>query len=96
MLGFKFVLPNKFPAQAPLAYLDEPENAEVVEMIDYLDVTNRIMFDYLIYWERENSASTVPNAEKFNLKTLLLKIYKLFLQMPPLSIDELFGAPPQQ
>ena len=51
------------------------------------------MFDYLIYWERENAPN--PDASKYNLKTLLLRIYKLFLQMPPLSIDELFGAPPE-
>ena len=33
-----------YPVEAPLAYLDEPENQEVVDMIDYLDKGNRIMF----------------------------------------------------
>ena len=60
LLGFKFVLPQEYPFSAPLAYLDEPESAEVVEMIDYLDKQNRIMFDYLIYWERDNKSNPNP------------------------------------
>lgn len=52
LLGFKFVLPVNYPNSAPLSFLDEPENAEVIEMIDYLDKGNRVMFDYLILWER--------------------------------------------
>ena len=70
------MLPDNYPSAAPLAYLDEPESAEVVEMIDYLDVSNRIMFDYLIHWDRENAAK--QDTHTFNLKVLLLKVYKLF------------------
>lgn len=50
LVGFKFVLPHNYPEGAPLAFLDEPELQEIVEMIDYLDQGNRIMFDYLITW----------------------------------------------
>jgi hypothetical protein len=35
--------------------LDEPESAEIVEMVDYLDKGNIIMFDYLIKWGREKN-----------------------------------------
>jgi hypothetical protein len=42
LLGFKFVLPDNYPIGCPLVYLDEKENPEVVEMIDYLDKGNRI------------------------------------------------------
>ena len=44
MLGFKFVFPKDYPKDAPLAFLDEKEDAEVVEMVDYLDKGNKIMF----------------------------------------------------
>ena len=57
MLGFKFVLPQTYPDNAPLVFLDEQERAEVVEMIDYLDKGNRIMFDYLVTWDQDFRAS---------------------------------------
>jgi len=85
-------LPANYPQGAPLCYLDEQESTEVIEMIDYLDKGNRIMFDYLIHWSR--APFNNPNfAQTFNLTTTLVKIYNLFLQMPPLGMDELFGAP---
>lgn len=43
-LGFKFVCPQNYPNVAPFAFLDEVEDPEVVEMVDYLDAGNRIMF----------------------------------------------------
>ena len=36
-LGFKFVLPINYPFDAPLVYLDEPIDPEVIDMIDYLE-----------------------------------------------------------
>jgi len=51
MLGFKFIFPDVYPMKAPLVYLDEPEKEDVIEMIDYLDRGNRIMFDYLTQWD---------------------------------------------
>ena len=36
-LGFKFVLPINYPFDAPLIYLDEPIDQEVIDMIDYLE-----------------------------------------------------------
>ena len=55
-LGFKFVLPVNYPECAPYVYLDEPENQEVIDMIDYLDSGNRIMFSYLIDWDKQGKA----------------------------------------
>ena len=50
LLGFKFVLPFQYPLSAPLVFLDEPENKEVIDMIDYLDKGNRINFEYTLKW----------------------------------------------
>jgi hypothetical protein len=36
-IGFKFIIPNGFPIEPPYAYLDEPFNQQVVDMVDYLD-----------------------------------------------------------
>jgi hypothetical protein len=41
-----------FPHDAPFVFLDEPELSEVVDMVDYLDSGNRIMFDFLINWSK--------------------------------------------
>lgn len=51
-LGFRFILPTDYPKNVPLVYLDEPENKEVIEMIDYLEAGNRIMFNYLFQWDK--------------------------------------------
>ena len=45
--GFKFILPPAYPSGAPLVYLDEPEDKQVVEIFDYLSKGNRIQCDYL-------------------------------------------------
>ena len=50
--GFKFVLPVNFPQNAPLVYLDEAENKDVVDMIDYLEAGNRMMWKYVYDWDR--------------------------------------------
>lgn len=90
MLGFKFILPMNYPQEAPICYLDEPENAEVVDMVDYLDKGNRIMFEYVILWGKVGH-SIKNQLDKYNLSQLLTNVYKLFVQMPPVSFDELFG-----
>ena len=76
-IGFKFVLPNMYPQAAPIAMLDEPEKADVIEMVDYLDKGNRIMFDYLVQWDGEFHFS--KDQSKFNLMSLLIKVYNLFV-----------------
>ena len=58
MLGFKFIFPPEYPKGAPLAYLDEPEDPEVVEMVDYLDSGNKMMFQYLMDWANEPNITT--------------------------------------
>ena len=50
MSGFKFVLPSTYPQFPPLVFLDEPENALVTEMIDYIDQGNAIEFKFLEEW----------------------------------------------
>ena len=50
LLGFKFVLPFNYPQAAPLVFLDEPENPEIIGMIDYWDKGNRINFEYTLKW----------------------------------------------
>ncbi len=59
MIGFKFVMPLDFPREAPLVFLDEPENAQVVEFVDYVDKGNRIMFNYLASWRPNSAAYTL-------------------------------------
>lgn len=77
MLGFKFILPSNYPAEAPISYLDEPENDEVVEMIDYLDKGNRIMFEYLIVWN-SRGVGIKSQLGVYNLSMLLGNLFKLF------------------
>jgi len=49
-VGFKFILPTDYPNQAPYVYLDEPENADVIAMLDYVDKGNRIRNDFILNW----------------------------------------------
>ena len=86
------MFPHTYPAQAPLVYLDEAESPEIIEMVDYLDSGNKIMFDYLINWERNYSENPSLAANNYSLRLLLVKIYKLFVAMPPVSMSELFGS----
>ena len=90
-MGFKFVLPVNYPASAPYVYLDEPENQEVIDMIDYLDSGNRIMFSYLIDWDRNGASISQGNHQTYNLLATLGKVYNLFCKQPPISFTELFG-----
>ena len=90
MLGFKFILPQNFPCDAPLVYLDEPENEEVIEMVDYLDKGNRIMFEFIIKWGQQGG-NIKTQLSTYNLSQLLGNIFKLFVQMPPVGFEELFG-----
>jgi hypothetical protein len=53
LLGFKFVLPVNYPVAAPLVFLDEKEDPEVISMIDYLDKGNRINFEYTLMWAKQ-------------------------------------------
>ena len=51
--GFKFMLPPDYPNAPPIVYLDEPENALIVEMLDYLDKGNIICNQYLYDWRNK-------------------------------------------
>ncbi len=90
LLGFKFVLPYQYPLSAPLVFLDEPERPEVIEMIDYLDKGNRINFEYTLKWG-QLGMQVKEQVKEYNLMTLLMKVYQLFVKMPPLGIEDLFG-----
>lgn len=93
-MGFKFILPKFYPAEAPLAYLDEPENQEVIDMIDYLDSGNRVVFEWLLKWEKQKQ-NVFTCVSTYNLTNLLGEVFKLFSQMPPVSLEELFGGASQ-
>jgi len=82
------VLPDVYPGKPPLVWLDEPENKDVIDFVDYLDHGNQINFDYLIFWDKEFSQTA--QVQRYNLINALAKIYNLFLQVPPVSIEELF------
>ena len=91
LFGFKVLLPKFYPMVCPIVFLDEPENPQIIEMIDYLDKGNIIQFQYLIDWNRKVKDNN-QNLKIYNLTNLLGHVYNLFLKAPPLSFDELFGA----
>jgi len=93
--GFRVILPQFYPYEAPYVYLDERENPEIVELVDYIDEGNVMKFDYLTQWERnQEMIKKAPNNcfhPTYNLGFLLQAIFKLFNELPPLSSAELFG-----
>ena len=51
MIGFKIVVALGHPFAVPYVYLDEPENNNLYEYIDYLQPVNKISFGYLDDWK---------------------------------------------
>ena len=84
-VGFKFVLPPNFPFEPPMVFLDEPENELLIEIIDYLDEGNRIMFSYIDDWKRHYSVQN----RNYNLQILLCKVYELYCKAPPIPLEEM-------
>jgi hypothetical protein len=95
LFGFRIVLSRNYPFEAPWVYLDEPENPQVIEFIDYIDKGNIMMFDLLRDWNKaEQEIKAVPEPHphpRFNIGTVVRDVYQLFNTMPPLPLDELFG-----
>ena len=88
-IGFKFLLPAQYPVVPPYVYLDEPENAQVVELLDYIEKNNRIKNDFITNWaSRQNDPAW---RGKLNLSQLLFEVFELFTKAPPLSFEEIFG-----
>ena len=86
-VGFKFILPAQYPIIPPYVYLDEPENPQVAELLDYIEKNNRIKTDFLTNWTTRNND---PNWKpKLNLSQLLLEVFELFTKAPPLSFEEM-------
>ena len=85
MLGFKFVLPSKFPHQAPIAFLDEPINKQVIEFSEYVRDGNVLDFGFLREWNAQFKTSE----PKFNLQTVLIHVNGLYTEQPPIPFDEL-------
>ena len=86
-IGFKFILPAQYPEQAPFVYLDEPENAEIVSLLDYIDAGNRIRNEFILNW-----ASKYKDANfriNLNLNRLLYEVYQLYTKAPPLPFEEM-------
>lgn len=75
-----------------MAFLDGPELQQVIDMVDYLDKGNRIVFEYLILWQRQGR-DIFSKVNNYNLLMCLSHVYNLFVRMPPVSFEELFGAP---
>lgn len=87
-IGFKFILPSEYPKHAPFVYLDEPENAEVVQLLDYIDAGNRIRNEFILNWA---SRYNDPNFRiNLNLNRLLYEVYQLYTQAPPLPFEEMY------
>jgi hypothetical protein len=82
MIGFKICLALGHPFAAPYAYLDEAENKNLYEYIDYLQPINRITFAYLDDWKTHYNAKP----QEFNLQHLLIKINTLFSHAPPIDM----------
>lgn len=86
-VGFKFIVTCDYPTKAPLLFLDEKEDQVLIEMLDYLDNGNRVIFTYLTEWPSRQANE--PN--KYNLKGLLYETWQLFSKAPPFPFDEIFG-----
>ena len=86
-IGFKFLLPAQYPIAPPYVYLDEPENPQVVELLDYVERNNRIKNDFITNWASRNNNPQWKN--RLNLNTLLYEVFQLFTKAPPLSFEEM-------
>ena len=87
-IGFKFILPVGYPEDAPFVYLDEPERAEVVELLDYVEKGNRIRNDFVLLWNSRYQND--PNFRvNLNLNRLLYEVYQLYTKAPPLPFEEM-------
>ena len=71
----------------PYVYLDEPVDAQIVEMIDYVEEKNRIKNDYIIQWAQRHNDPAFRG--KLNLNVLLYEVFQLYTKAPPLSFDEM-------
>ena len=49
-IGFKFLLPAQYPIVPPYVYLDEPVDATVIELLDYVEDKNRIRNEFISLW----------------------------------------------
>ncbi|CDW74679.1 UNKNOWN [Stylonychia lemnae] len=54
MIGFKIVLALGHPFAVPLAFLDEPDNPNLYEYLDYLQPGNKLAFAYLDDWKPDD------------------------------------------
>ena len=70
MIGFKILLPKYYPLVSPIVILDELEDPQIIEMVDYLDKGNIIQFQYLIDWNLKVRQS-YENIKIYNLTTLI-------------------------
>ena len=77
-----------YPVDAPFVYLDEPESAEVVELLDYVEKGNRIRNDYILLWNSRYLNEPAQRAN-LNLNRLLYEVYQLYTKAPPLPFEEM-------
>ena len=57
----------------PYVYLDEPVDAQIVEMIDYVEEKNRIKNDYIVHWAQRHNDPAFRG--KLNLNVLLYEVF---------------------
>ncbi len=88
MFGFRIVLPSFFPFSVPICYLDEKEDPQLVEFLDYIDPGNKLSLNYLDEWE----AHYQPGNMRFNLQQLLIEINGAYIRSPPISFSEFGGV----
>ena len=86
-VGFKFILPTDYPSQAPYVYLDEPENADVIAMLDYVDNWNRIRNDFILNWMANYRDPT--KRMNLNLNRLLYEVFQMYTKAPPIPFEEM-------
>jgi hypothetical protein len=48
------VLPKNYPYESPYVYLDEKEDPEIIEIVDYLDSGNIIKCGFLFEWDKNS------------------------------------------
>ena len=88
--GFKFIIPPAYPSAAPLVYLDEKEDAQIIDLFDYLEKGNRIVNLYITEWAKYGKDAAYNGGPiKYNLITLSTQVYNLFNKAPPLPFEEL-------
>jgi len=83
--GFKIVFPTFYPFSAPWVFLDEKEDPQIIEFMDYIEKGNRLSLLYLDRWDQEYR----PGSHQYSLPQLMQEVYQAFQRSPPIPFSEL-------